>query len=266
MLTMSLDNALWLAFVATEAAVIGLLLYRRAWRIFPVFSAYCVWDLLSTAGNYAVLRFFPAGYARVYLAEFVVDSALEFGVLVELTWSVLRPLRSSLPRGALVVIGALIVAIGAAIWPFAGIHELASLTPVMRNLVRVQQTVSILRILFFLALAGCSQLLSIGWRDRELQIATGLGIYSIVSLTVAVLQTHQVLGPQFRHLQQVAVVGSICFPLLYWVFAFAQQEAERREFTPQMQNFLLAVAGYARVTRVALTDSTVARAGKRDEP
>ena len=43
---------------------------------------------------------------------------------------------------------------------------------------QLQHTVSILRILFFLVLAGGSQLLSIGWRDRELQVATGLGFYS----------------------------------------------------------------------------------------
>jgi hypothetical protein len=43
--------------------------------------------------------------------------------------------------------------------------------------------------------------------------------------------------------------------LIYWVYCFSRQEAERREFTPQMQNFLLALAGTARSTRIALTDS-----------
>jgi hypothetical protein len=37
---------------------------------------------------------------------------------------------------------------------------------------------------------------------------------------------------------------------------FAQKVPERREFTPQMQNFLLAVAGNARTARIALANSS----------
>jgi hypothetical protein len=259
---MSLDNVLWLIGIVAGAAVIALLLYRRVWRTMPVFCIYCAWELLSGVGAYVVFSFFRASYSKAYLAELVVDSALEFGVLVEVAWSVLRPMRASLPRSALVVVAVLILAAGAATWPFSGIHELAGLSPVMRNLVRLEQTTSILRILFFLALAGCSQLLSIGWRDRELQVATGLGFYSMVSLVVAMLHTHQAMGPAYRHLEQVVVASSVC-SLLYWVFSFAQKEAERREFTPQMQHFLLAVAGTARTTRIAMTDSDPPKTRKR---
>jgi hypothetical protein len=127
----------------------------------------------------------------------------------------------------------------------------------------MQQTTSILRILAFLLLAGCSQLLSIGWRDRELQIATGLGFFSIVSLAVEMIRSHLAMGPQFRHLNRFVVAGSVCSSL-YWVVCFAQKEAERREFTPQMEHFLLAVAGSARSTRMALGDATSAKRRKRD--
>jgi hypothetical protein len=259
---MNLDSLLWLIGVVAEAAVVVLLLYRRVWRTLPVFCIFCVWTLFSDLGAYAVYHFFRPSYSKAYLAEVIVGSALEFTVLVEVAWSVLRPMRTSLPRSILVVVGALIVAAGAAIWPFSGIHELAGLSPVMRNLIRLEQTTSILRILFFLALAGSSQLFSIGWRDRELQVATGLGFYSMVSLVATILHTHQAMGPAYLHLEQVVVAGSIC-SLLYWVFSFAQKEAERRAFTPQMQHLLLAVAGAARTTRVALTDSEPPKTRKR---
>jgi hypothetical protein len=163
-----------------------------------------------------------------------------------------------------VVVGVLIVAAGAAIWPFARIHELASLPLEYRYIVRLQQTAAILRVLFFLALAGCSQLLSIGWRDRELQVATGLGLYSCVSLAVGVLHSHQAFGPLYRFLEQV-VSASYDMSLLYWIYSFAQKEAERREFTPQMQDFLLAMAGTARSARVALMESEAAKSRKRKD-
>jgi hypothetical protein len=264
MLEMSLDNALWLAVFVTEAVVVGLLLYKRVWRRLPIFCVSCAWAMLSDAGIYAVMRFFTASYPTAYLTNTVVDSTMDFCVLVELAWSALRPLRASLPRGVLVMVGVLIVAVGAAIWPLSGIQGIANLSLGWRYLVHLQQTAAILRILLFLALAGCSQLLSIGWRDRELQVATGLGFYSFVSLAVEMLHTHQSMGPQYRHLHQLVVASYLC-SLLYWVFSFTQKEPERREFSPQMQHLLLAVAGAARTTRVALTDAEAARTRKKSK-
>jgi len=192
----SLDNSLWIGGIAAEILVLGLLLYRRAWKTLPIFCAFCAWELLSDAGDYAILRFFPASYLTTYLVQSVVDAALQLGVLVELAWSVLRPLRASLSSRALWLPAVLIAVVGAAIWPFSGIQEIAGQSSLMRNLVHLVQTVSILRVLLFLLLAGCSQLLSIGWRDRELQIATGLGFYSLVSLAVTMARFHLSLVSQ----------------------------------------------------------------------
>jgi hypothetical protein len=55
------------------------------------------------------------------------------------------------------------------------------------------------------------------------------------------------------------LTASFFCSMIYWVFSFAQQEAERREFTPQMQSFLLAVAGNARSTRMTLANSATSR-------
>ena len=57
------------------------------------------------------------------------------------------------------------------IWPLAGLTLPANLTHAGRFFVQLQQTFAVLRIAIFLGLAGFSQLLSIGWRNRELQIA-----------------------------------------------------------------------------------------------
>ena len=255
---MDLDNVFMFASMAGEVAVIALLLYRCVWRTFPVFCVYIIWCLFGDIGNYIVQHFYPASYLTSYFIVTIFDSVLEFGVLVELAWSVLRPVRASLPRRTLVVIGVLVVAAGAAIWPFTGIHELARVSLEWRSLLRLQQTTSILRVLFFLVLAGCSQLLSIGWRDRELQVATGLGVYSFISLAVEVLLSHPAFIPRYNFLQQIVVAGYL-ISLAYWVFSFSQKEAERREFTPQMQNFLLAVAGTAKSSRIALTEAAATK-------
>jgi hypothetical protein len=156
--------------------------------------------------------------------------------------------------------GALLI-LGATIWPFAGLHQ--EVEPYVLFLLHLLQTVSILRILFFLALAGCSQFLSLSWRDRELQIVTGLGIYSTISLAVTVYHTHQANVELNRLLNQIVVASYIC-SLVYWVVCFSQREQERQEFTPQMQNLLLAMAGVARADREALAQRSVTNS--KDKP
>jgi len=263
-MSISLDNALWLAGIVTESIIVGLLIYRRIWRVLPVFCIYLTWDLLANLAAFLIIRFYPNIYVassidrRIYFAFYmtqsVVDSALELAVLVELAWSVLRPMRASLPRVALIVVCGFILAVGAIIWPFASLPALQHATSKLGLFfVQLQHTVSILRILFFLLLAAASQLLSMSWRDRELQVATGMGFYSMASVSVAMISAHQATLAQIYTLNEFAVAGALCC-YLYWCVAFAQKEAARREFTPQMQSFLLSVAGAAHSTRVALTD------------
>ena len=249
---------------AGEAAVIGLLLFKGIWRRLPIFFAYSTWTLIGNTGGYLIFRGQGSEYVTAYLTVMIVDSVLLFGVLVELAWSVLRPVRALLPRATIVVVVVLILVLGAAIWPFAGILGAAQLTPEKAILAHVQQTVSILSIVIFLILAAGSQLLSIGWRDRELQITTGLGFYSLISLIAAVIDVHDSTWAQYRHVDEY-VVASYLFSLVYWIVSFVQKEAERKEFTPQMQSFLLALAGATRASRVSLADARSRKVRQKEE-
>lgn len=257
---MNWDFAVILSGIAAEVAIILLMIRGRAFRTFPIFSFYLCWSLFSDSFLYYVRVYQSSeSFFRIYLFQLVIDSAMIFAVLVELAWNVLRPIRSSLPRYSWIGI-AILVAIGAVIlWPVAGFVAPEHLKPEGMNLFRLQQTPAILRAVFFLALAAFSQFLSIGMRDRELQIATGLGFFSIVSLSVTVLHTHQSTSAASYILLDRIVGFSYLAALLYWVYCFARQPVERREFTPQMRNMLLAVAGAARSARIDLEDSTNSR-------
>jgi hypothetical protein len=231
----------------------------------PVFFLFSSWGLLSSLGAFLVLRFFPPAYPSAYVVVTAVDAILELGVLVELAWAVIRPLRLSLPRSSIVAVGFAVLAVGALIWPLAGLHGFGDLPAKMRIPAQIHETSAIMRVLFFLVLAGSSQLLSIGWRDRELQIATGLGFYSLVSLATEIVGTHLSMAREYRHLNQIVWASSIC-SLVYWVFCFSKEAAKRQAFTPQMEHFLLALAGSAKTARVALDDSSLERTVRRKEP
>lgn len=260
---LTLDLILRFVGFGTESALVALIFSKRINKTFPVFSAYLAFDLLDNLAQFIVSSHFPASYLRIFLIALAVDSIFEFAVLVELAWSVLRPFRSALPRGAIVAVSLAVGLVGAAVWPFA--HSAAYITygPQSRLLIHMEQTVSIMRVLFFLALAGCSQLLSINWRDREMQIATGLGLYSLVSITVSILEA-STAGLLHYRLDQVVGVTNVC-ALVYWTYSFVKQAAPRREFTPQMQGFLLAMAGAARSTRVSLTAPGTTQLNDRDK-
>ena len=262
---MTLDSVLLIVLSVGEATVVAILLRRGAWRKLPLFCTYIAWGAVSDAALFVISRGFPAAYNKYYLIETTVDSLLMFSVLVELAWSVLRPVRASLPRATIFVLTFLVALAGVVIWPLAGMTVPPDLDdPQYRLLFHLQETFAILRVLCFLVMAGFSQLLSIGWRDRELQVASGLGFYSIVTLLVTVLHSHQPWGAPYHWLDEAGF--SLCYlgTLSYWVLSFSTKEQERKEFSPQMQQLLLQMGGGARAGRIALTDLPSDRSRKKD--
>lgn len=249
-----LDIILLSTGILVEASVIALLVYRRTYRNLPIFFLFLIWTIVSDFSMMALSRHFgdqSQAYYRIYVVEFSLDFILQFAILVELAWAVLRPIRSVLPRRTIPVISVLLLMAGAAIWPIAGKLTLNAPTPQWHILMQMQEAFSILRVLFVLVVAGFSQLLAIGWRDRELQVATGLGFYWLVTLGASIVHTQHLSVPVYHRVDQLIAVSYLC-SLVYWVFSFAQQEAARQEFTPGMQGFLLAVSGAARADRMAL--------------
>jgi hypothetical protein len=256
MYTLNLDNILWVSGMMAEVAIVALLLYKRVGRTLPFFCAYCVWGLLSDVGGFLTFRYFHPFYPKIYFGFAVLDAVLQFCVLVELAWSLFKPIRKFLPRQAPIAVAALILVVCAAIWPETSLHGLVGLTPLLGSLVRAQQTASIARILFFLLLAGLSQVLAISWRDRELQVATGLGFYSLCSISVELLHSHQRdAGSRYHQMDQL-VVASYLASLLYWFYCFAQQEVARQDFSPPVERFLLGLARYAHLLRRSMPPET----------
>ena len=250
-----IDNSIFVGCLVGEVITVALLFRRRIFQSLPVFFLFLLWTIGSDVTMMILRRVFATQdlhlYMRIYMVEISLDFCMQFAVLVELAWSTLRPIRAALPRRTIPVIGVIFLLVGAAVWPIAGKLALQGETHQWHNLLQLQQAFSILRVLFVLVLAGFSQLLAIGWRDRELQIATGLGFYSLMSLGAAIVHTHHLSTSVFHSADQIVAVSYFC-SLVYWVFSFAQQEAPRQEFTPRMESFLLAVSGAARSNRMTL--------------
>lgn len=262
---MTLETFLIVFGLLAEAAALALAVYRKVYKTLPLFSCYLAWGLVSDAGVSLLTRHFPDSAVpglQIYFVNAIIDSVFMFCVLIELSMSVLRPVRGMLSKWTIPAVALALALSCAVIWPFAKSPGLEQTAQQYQIIVHLQLTISVMRILYFVVLAAGSQFLSIGWRDRELQVATGFGFYALASLSVALFHMNQgpggpgnpALDHQFHILDQMVAASYVC-SMVYWSVSFLQKVPERREFTPQMQSLLLAVAGNARTARVAMRGS-----------
>ncbi len=245
---MYLANVLAIMGIVAQAALIAMFVWKRTYRSLPVFFFYIVSGL---AGDSMVLILRTLMHSRSlypFEIETYIDLLFQYLVLIELAWSILRPIQRLLPKGFLLGISLIIAAAAVLTWPLSGIKEALGFPWQLLIALHAQRSFAILRIAFFLVLACCSQFLRIGWRDRELQVATGLGFYSLVSLAGTIVHSHQSSGWQYFYVD-VAIACSYLLSLVYWSYSFAQQETARREMTPEMQSFLLGMADVIRQQR-----------------
>jgi hypothetical protein len=252
----SSENILVLAGILAEALFLGILVWRRSYKSFPIFFSYIAWGLAGDAAILILRTLLHNQNPDIWALETLIDSIFQYAVLIELAWSILRPIRGSLPKGFLPGLSILIAAAAALAWPLCALKDSTGYALGWLFALHVQRSFAVLRILFFMALAGCSQFLRIGWRDRELQVATGLGFYSLVSLAGTMVHSHQVFGLQYYYVELV-IAGSYLVSLVYWVASFAHQETARREMTPAMEEFLLGMAKVMRRQRRELSGPTI---------
>ncbi len=237
-----------------EFLLLGTLLVRRQYKTFPVFTAYIAFNILSDLLIPAIGVAFPGKIAAWgALLMLPPQYLLELAVLFEIAWHVLQPVRSSLPPKAIKVFTYVVImalAGGVALAWHANPHS----GDIYQKLkFPLDLTIGLLRMLLFVAIAGFAQVLGIGWKDRVLQLATGLSFYSAVDLIASVMQSH---GIQSMTADRIKV-GAYLVELGFFIWAFTTKEAERREFSPQMQQFLVTIAGRARNTRAATVRSQV---------
>lgn len=237
-----------------EFILLGVLMARRQYKIFPVFTVYIAFNVLSD-----VLVVILSANSNSHMADWTAllllppQYLLELGVLLEIAWHVLQPVRSSLPPKAInIFAGLIVVAVlgGVALaWKVnphnGGIYEKLKFP--------LDLTVGLLRMLLFAVTAAFAQMLGIGWKNKVLQLATGLSFYSALDLIASLVQNHLGRSETADHLK----VAAYFLELGFFVWAFTTKEVERKEFSPQMQQFLVTISDRARGTRAAFVRSQV---------
>lgn len=237
-----------------EIVLLSVLVIRRQYRNFPVFTCYIGFNVCSDV-TVALLSMQAAGNAASWAALFLLPPQylLELGVLVEIGWRLLKPVSESLPRKALQIfltISMLAVLAGIALaWHVdpqsTGIYEKLKFP--------LDITVGLLRMTLFVVIVAFAELLGIGWKDKVLRLATGLSFYSALDLTATLIQSHFAASGMADHLKGAAYLAELGF----FVWVFTTKEAEQREFSPQMQQFLVTISTKVRTARSVIERSEV---------
>jgi len=252
-----LDGVLWLLGCAGQVLLLLTLIFRRLYRMFPVFTAFIVWAALSDPILIAVLMIrhdaYSPLYYQTYFAINVLQYALELGVFVEIAANVLRPVRRSLPSGILyILVGCMAVTAIGAFFFAAHLNESTLAHP--RVFFVFDASVAILQLLTFVLIAAFSQMLGLTWRHHVLQLASGLAFYAAITLIVGLAHSYLRDGPEYaaryREIAHLGVAGYLC-SLSYWCYSFARKEAPRKEFSPQMAQLLVSISGSAKRHSVA---------------
>ena len=220
----SIDLTLWLAAIAMEALLLGLVLWKRVYRTLPVFSCFFTWCLLSD-GAMAVASRYPNAYLQATLANIAIDALFQLAILAELGRVVVRHNHATPPSRVVIV---LLTVLAFVLAGSLNKWILPTQLPIADMLYLVlMQLFAVLRVVFLLTLVWWSSLQGLHWPSRELRIVTGLGVYIMATLCVAILHSHYMGGMQFHWLDQL-LVAIYLWTLSYWILASTTSVVEEQ--------------------------------------
>jgi hypothetical protein len=243
----ALYASLALLGLVAEISLLVILLVRRQYKAYPVFTFYIAFNVLTDVGLEVAFAASPHVGQSIAFLLLPLQYMIDLGVLFEVAWHVLQPVHSSLPPGTIrVFVGLIVLAmLGGTLlaWEFRNSGN--QINDIKRPL---DLTVGFLRMLIFAVTAGFAQVLGIGWKNKVLQLASALSFYSAVDLIVSLAARHSAGLDAYERIRGLAYVLELGF----LIYAFTTKEVGRREFSPQMEQFLITLAARARVARTAL--------------
>ena len=233
-----LARVLWAAGFIEQAALLLVLIGRRRYRSFPVFTAWIGFLVAKTAVLFTLYRVgSPREYAMVYWSGEVLDLLFQIGVIFEICRSVLRPtgtwirdaLRSFLFLAGIGLAVALVLS-----W-FASPNSPNSLGAWIE---RGNIFSALLCLEVFLAMVAASTRLGLVWRNHVMGVASGWAVWAVVGFFVEAAFSY--LGPNWHGivLDQIRIV-TYQLVTIYWIAMFWQNEPAERSISSQMQSYLL---------------------------
>jgi hypothetical protein len=234
----NLDKVLWAAGFLGHAALLLILVLRQRVRSYPFFSAYILFQIVSTAVLFADYRLLGArAYAMLYWSGALLDFCLLSAVLVEVALHLLRPARRWIPDSlrAMTWLTALGIALALALtfW----VHPLHAHSPKEWQL-RANLFTSIVTCELFTVILLTSQRFGVYWRSHLMGLGAGLTVWALMCFVVEGMHAYWGSTAHFEALENVRKFAYLS-TLVFWIVTFWRAEPERESMSEELRNAIL---------------------------
>lgn len=236
-----LDLLFWAAGLGAHLVLLSVLLIRRRFRVFPIFTAFILANIGRTVALFFVqLHGTKASYFYTFWSLGILDTVLQLSVVYEMYSLTFRPLGvwARDLRGAFVWLVAVSIAVAAGLTWLATPHA------------RLWMQVAVIKGNFFSS--ACMSELFVGmvvlavkaglpWKTHVARISQGLGVYSIIDVLIEAghsyfgvgrnTQTYTMLS-HFRMSAYLVCVG-------YWIVMLWRNAPDSRKLPENLRGQLI---------------------------
>jgi len=232
-----LDRILWAAGFAGNTVLLLVLLFRKRWKGFPVFTSWIGFNSLRTVVLFFVYRYgSDHTYTFAYWGASYLDLLLQIGIIYELARNVLKPggvwIQDAKKMFFLLAIvgAALAVVIAYFIKPTAR-------SPIGFWIEKGNLFSSMLTVELVVSMMFASTYLGLVRNSHVLQIGEGLAVWAAVALLSEGAYSH--FGPAWHGaiLDKIRIFTYQCVTI-YWIISLWRPEPERRTLAPDVQTYL----------------------------
>lgn len=216
---------LWFAHPVLQAGLVGILLWRKLYRIFPIFLSYVAFQILVFALLFPLRseRFYTIFYYTFWTTT-AISAILGFFVIHELFQDVFRPYHTLRDLGSVLFKWAALVMLLVA-GVVAASTASATEEPLRTGIMTLQRSVRVVQCGLILFLLVFSRYLGTNWRQRSFGIALGFGAFASIELALVAINaaTDNVFNQLLSSLLNMAVYN---VSILIWIgYMFAKSSA-----------------------------------------
>jgi hypothetical protein len=236
----TLAGVLWAAGFLGHVALLFVLMFRRRWREFPLFTGYISFQAALTPVLFAIYKYGSSmWYSRVYWCSDVIDFALQLGVVFEVARIVLKPtgtwLRDARKQFFLG---------GAAGVLLAGFLAWILTPPARSTLDRLEMKGNLFAALLvcelFLLISMTASRLGLGWRSHVMSIEQGFAGWIVVAVLTETL--HGYFGSlHYFYILEYVHMFVYLGALAYWMVQLWRPEPDRRPIAPELRDYIVAL-------------------------
>jgi hypothetical protein len=232
-----LDWILWAAGFAGNVVLLVVLLARKRWKDFPVFTAWIGFNSLRTVLLFFVYRYgSDRSYTFVYWSASYLDLALQIGIVFEIARNVLKPAGTWVQDAKkmfflLAVLGTAVAVI------IAYFIKPTATSPIAFWIEKGNLFSSMLTVELVVSMMFASSHLGLVRNSHVMQIGEGLAVWAAVALLSEAAYSH--FGSRWHGgILNYVRTFTYFFVTIYWIISLWRPEPEGRTLSPDMQAYL----------------------------